>query len=224
MTAMPPLWLTIDTTPGVRRSCSRSIDVNDAVSPLPVLRMPTQLGPHSRKPLSAAERGELACWRARPSPPTSANPPAHATPAGTPAVDALPHDVDDAVGGNRDDREIRDGRAARAGSESSAGPRPCRGPGLTGQTGPAKAEASQDTRWRCRRGCLRVGRADDRDRRAARGAASARRTSSRLDLRLVDQLATTCPIRLRAPRRTAAPSGIGLDALRDAAHRAPRDP
>jgi len=33
MTPMPPLWLTIETTPGVRWSCSASIELNDAVNP-----------------------------------------------------------------------------------------------------------------------------------------------------------------------------------------------
>ncbi len=85
MTAMPPLWLTIETTPGMRARLSRSIVVNDAVSPLPVLRSPTQFGPHKRKPVLRQTAASSSCFSA-PSRPTSAKPPAHATPDGTPAA------------------------------------------------------------------------------------------------------------------------------------------
>jgi hypothetical protein len=85
ITAMPPLWLTIETTPGIIRLRSVSMDVNDAVSPFAVLRMPTQLGPQRRKPVSLQYAASEACL-ATPSPPTSAKPAAHATPAGTPAA------------------------------------------------------------------------------------------------------------------------------------------
>ena len=52
MTAMPPLWLTIDTAPGISACLSRSIVVNEAVRPLPVLSSPTQFGPQRRNPVS----------------------------------------------------------------------------------------------------------------------------------------------------------------------------
>jgi hypothetical protein len=88
MTAMPPLWLTIDTTPGTSACLSRSMVENDAVRPLPVLMRPTQFGPHNRKPDSRQYAASASCL-AIPSPPTSANPPAHATPDGTPAATQL---------------------------------------------------------------------------------------------------------------------------------------
>jgi hypothetical protein len=49
---MPPLWLTIDTLPWMKRSISVISELKDAVRPIELLMMPMQFGPQSLMSLS----------------------------------------------------------------------------------------------------------------------------------------------------------------------------
>ena len=85
LVAIPPLWLTIEMVPGRSRSTSWS-----AVAKVPVIGMaalitPTQLGPHSVNP-ACRHSSTSASWRATPSLPASAKPPAKAIPWRMPAA------------------------------------------------------------------------------------------------------------------------------------------
>ena len=85
VTAVPPLWLTIDTAPGMKWSTSLISELNDAVRPMAVLITPMQFGPHSLRPVPRQTSSSSRC-RARPSASVSANPPAQTTAAGTRAA------------------------------------------------------------------------------------------------------------------------------------------
>ena len=72
---MPPLWLTIETTPGRNASSSCRAVAKVEVAGSAVLITPTQLGPHKRNPVSRHKATRARC-RSMPSPPASARPPA----------------------------------------------------------------------------------------------------------------------------------------------------
>ena len=132
---MPPLWLTIDTTPGMSRSVSASIVLNDAVSPVAVLMMPMQLGPHSLRPLSR-HTASSSRWRAAARVAGFGEAAGPRDRGGHAGVDAFLDDVDDRLRGHGENREIRDCRKLAQARKARNPPTVAR-PGLIGHTGPA---------------------------------------------------------------------------------------
>jgi hypothetical protein len=119
-TAMPPLWLMIETLPGVKRSISVINELNDAVRPMDVLMMPMQLGPHSFSELARHNSVSCRCL-ARPSSLPSAKPPAHTTADGTPAaMQSRATSCTDSAGKAMIAMSGIDGRSARLGKHGSS--------------------------------------------------------------------------------------------------------
>ena len=143
MTAMPPLWLTIETTPGMRRLLVAQHRRERRGEPVAGVEDAHAIRARTGGSRSCGRRAASSSCFSTPSPPTSAKPPAHATPDGTPAATQSRTTSSDVVRGDCDHREIGRRRAGRAGSGNSAIPRPCRGPALTGHTGPAKPKRAR---------------------------------------------------------------------------------
>lgn len=99
----------------MNRSTSVISELKDAVSPIAVLMMPMQFGPHSLMPVPR-QASSSSRWRARPSAPVSANPPAQTTVAGTPAaMHSLTTGTTDSAGTAMTAWSGTAGRAARLG-------------------------------------------------------------------------------------------------------------
>ena len=176
ITAMPPLWLTIDTAPASERrpvlenGGERSGEAVGGVEDADAIRAAEQeaaLAAERRKRrlqrhAVAADLGEAAGPR---------NARGHA------GVDALAHDVEDALRGHGDDREIgHAGKLAQGGIARQAGDR--RAARIDGPHRAREAEAREVTRRDAAEVALAVGGADDRDGARRQAAASARRRTS----------------------------------------------
>lgn len=134
VTAVPPLWLTIDTAPGMKRSTSLISELNEAVRPIAVLMMPIEFGPHSLSPVPRHASSSSRC-RARPAASVSANPPAQTIAAGIPAArQSLITDTTDSAGTAMMAWSGTAGSAARLGKQGK--PPTTSRPAFTGQIGP----------------------------------------------------------------------------------------